>query len=363
MTASIQKFLIGASVAAGMSAIASAPAFAGTLKPTNIQFSNYQGKPQIETYLFGTPQTDVVNGVSRQVLNDITKDNVGKAIQALTDDSSATNVEIWYGSESPQAVGFTANLGTNTVKVESVTQADWAEGTLATKWFDGFLSAYDGMLRTLGIVPNQVQKNTILTDLKTNGLSGLGDPNVGSLTFDTQKSELKVDLVGHVDRTMLYVDTNPYVLDMRNRITVNGQRVTNPNYGKPQLDRNGRPQPNPNFGLPRPNNQRYNTGSVALNNIFASLALESFKQNKLFQFSEIAKVTYNDTVDYAFAFAATDSGAIAGNRDALDTTSHTGIYSWTKKYETASVPEPSTLLGLMAVGGLIAAQRKVLKKA
>ncbi len=74
-------------------------------------------------------------------------------------------------------------------------------------------------------------------------------------------------------------------------------------------------------------------------------------------------MTFNGKVDYAFGFSATDSGTIAGDRNKTnDKTSHTGIYSWSKNYKT--VPEPSALFGLVAVGGLvIASRRKRMKSA
>ena len=94
-----------------------------------------------------------------------------------------------------------------------------------------------------------------------------------------------------------------------------------------------------------------------------SLGKTAFMTNTPLQISEIAKVTFNGKVDYAFGFKATDSGAIAGDRNKLnDITSHTGIYSWSQTYKT--VPEPSALFGLVAVGGLvIASRRKLIKNA
>lgn len=334
MVKHLKQFLLGASVFASLSAVASSPAAAIVLKPSNIQFSTYQGKPQIETYSFGAPQYRTINGVERQILNHISRDNVDDAIAALTDDSSATNVEIWYGSESPQRVGFTGNLGNHTVKVETVLLEDWQDEKLAKGWLDGFLQAYGTLLP---FQPTAADYGSMLTALQTNGLYSAGDPNVGHLTLDDQTGELTVDLVGHLDRAGLYVDTRPTIVSR-------GKTIANPNYLKPK------------------NDARYNTGSAVLNQAIASVAAAAVRDGRYFQMSEIARVTFNDQVNYAFAFSAFDSGAFAGNASVSDTTSHTAVYRWTHKVdlpkEPEPVPEPSTLFGLVTLGGLIAAKRK-----
>lgn len=353
MVASVKKFFMGATVVAGMTGIASVPAIATTLRPTNIQFSSYNGLPQIETYLFSNPPVyETVNGVSRQQLNDITRDNVGKAVQALTDNSSATNVELWYNSEAPQRVGFTANLGTNTLKVESVTRADWADGVLATAWLNGFRNNYSSLMASV-LTNNGTSNllndfnanfNTVVGYLRTNGFDVAGDPNIGGVTYNDQTGQLQVDLVGHLDVAGRYVDTRP-------QIRQGGRWVNNPNLGR-------------GFS---PDYNRNRTGNAFLDGALFALSQKAFQTNQRFQFSEIAKVTFNGDVNYAYAFTATDSGAIAGNRNVNnDSTSYTGIYTWTKNYPTnppTSVPEPSTILGLLAVGGLFAARRKANQKA
>ena len=368
MKTKIQKLLIVSAIAAAGSAIASAPALAGTLKPTNIQFDTFNGQPQIETYLFSNPaEYETVNGISRQKLNDITRDNVGKAVQALTDDSSATNVELWYSSEAPQRVGFSANLGTNTLKVESVTKADWADGVLATAWLNGFRNAYSGLMSSIATAGSSnmltdfnTNFNSLVGYLQTNGFNVAGDPNIGAVTYNDQTGQLKVDLVGHSDVAGRYVDT-------RRQTRQSGSIRNNPNFIENFSTADGRYTGNPLRGQGfSPDYARNITGNPFLDSALIALSTKSYRSGQPLQFSEIAKVTFNGDVNYAFAFAATDSGAIAGNRNAAnDSTSHTGIYTWTKNYDqpNKSVPEPSTILGLVAVGGLIAAKRKAQQKA
>ncbi len=67
------------------------------------------------------------------------------------------------------------------------------------------------------------------------------------------------------------------------------------------------------------------------------------------QASEVVKYTYNGVTDYLYSFEATQSGLVAAN----DGASHSGNYE-----VTISVPEPSTIIGLMTVGGLLAAAKK-----
>jgi hypothetical protein len=366
MSGNIKKLLIGASVIASVSAIATNAASAAVFRPTDIEFDT----TNINTWLFtdpANPQMDStgIGGVNRRVLNDFNNyENINKAIAALTDDDSATNVEIWTRGEAPTAnVGFSANLGQNQIRVESVTANDWATGSLAEKWLDSFLGSFNGILQSLGLTPTVEQKSLIVDTLKAKGMYSAGDPNIGDITYDDQTGQLKVDLVGHLDRAMLYVDTNQYVLDMRSKVTINGQQVANPNLGKPMLDKNGNPTPNPKYLQPL-NDARYNTGNLLLNQALYQVAKTSFVNGQFFQMSEIAKVTFNGVVDYAFSFSAIDAMAIAGDRSKTDRTSHTGIYSWTKTVaEPASVPEPSAMLALMVLGGFLAAKRNHLKKA
>ena len=62
-----------------------------------------------------------------------------------------------------------------------------------------------------------------------------------------------------------------------------------------------------------------------------------------FQASEVVKYTYDGVTDYLFSFEATESGL----RELADGKSHSGHYK-----VAIAVPEPSTVLGLMAVGAV-----------
>jgi PEP-CTERM motif len=376
----IKKILAGATIAASMTAFSSNQALATNLtKPTNIQFTTNgvkDSKPNINTYTYGSVEFDKtgIGGVNRRVLNDYNnKGNINKAIAALTDNDNTTNVELFTSSEVvTDNVGFTANFGNNTVKVESVTKADWADGTLATAWLKGFSNAYGGLMSS---IPTTVGSNMLkdfnnnfgllVSSLKATGFNAAGDANIGDIALNKETGEFKLDLVGHLDISEKYVDTrktipNP-VATILKTITTPGKKTTttisipNPDFGKPI--------PNPNYLKKSPDYARNTTGNPVFDGMLSSLAKAAFLTKTPLQVSEIAKVTFNGQTDYAFAFKATDSGAIAGDHNKISsTTDHTGIYSWSKTYKT--VPEPSALFGLVGIGGLvIASRRKRMKNA
>ncbi|MBW4506022.1 MAG: NF038130 family PEP-CTERM protein [Scytonematopsis contorta HA4267-MV1] len=366
MAAKIRQILLTTSLAATASMIATVPAFAvGLTRPSDIEFTKNgvvntdASQLNIRSWNYDStkpPVTDStgIGSVNRQLLNDITKNNAAKATSALTDNSSATNVELFTDGETiTDNVGFQGKLGKNKIKVESVTKADWADGKLATAWLTGFGNTYGSLMQGIATTPgsnmyNDFQNNfgSFVTYLSTNGFNAAGDANIGDITYDDTTGKLNVDLVGHYDVTGRYLDT-------RKTVKVGGRMVNNPLYGigtSPDIARN-------------------RTGNPILDGVLFSLAKQAFKTGTTLQVSEIAKVTFNDKVDYAFAFAATESNAIAGDRNVInDNTSHTGVYSWTNTYPVPKppverkVPEPSALLALMAVGGAAFAQRKAKKE-
>jgi hypothetical protein len=358
MTAKIRQILIGTSLAATASMIGTVPAFAaGLTRVSDIQFTKNgvvntdANQLNIRSWNYDSTKPPVydstgINGVNRQVLNDSTTNNTVKAITALTDGNSATNVELFTSGENvTDNIGFTGKLGKNTIKVESVTKADWADGKLATAWLTGFSNTYASLMQATTVKLSginmkvsdifQAKKDDLTTYLKTNGINGAGDANIGNITYDSASGKLNVDLAGHLDvRYGTAVSTSSDV----GMNFVSSQSLTDPN--------------------------------LLFNTIFSALSAQATKSGTALQVSEIAKVTFNDKVDYAFGFAATDSGAIAGDRNnATDKTSHTGTYRWTQTFASFSdvppsekVPEPSALLALMAVGGVAFAQRKVKKQ-
>lgn len=266
MTGFMKQLMMAASLAAGVSALSSVPAFGASL--TNIEFN---------TTDFLTYNRD--NG---------TLGDTAGAISALTDNDPVTNVELGAKSEINTAnIGFSAKLGGKSVSVETVTAADW--NIFGLQWAADFAKAYP-TIASLG-----------LNVLQMGGLPRSGDPNIGSFTQDDTTGEYKLDLIGHYN-----------LLKVPHFITAVGGKQ-----------------------------------NVAL--------LSGLLGGAPLQMSEIAKVTIDGAVHYAYSFAATHTGYTAS-----DGFSHNGLYTWTLDGEpsVADVPEPSTMLGLMAVGGLFAAAKR-----
>jgi hypothetical protein len=349
--ASSGKLLVGLAIVAGAMML-ELPAFAADLKATNIQFMtngivNSSTAPNLNTWTHsGSPLFDNtgIGGVNRRVLNDFNNyGDTAKATAALSDNDRATNVELWTTNRSStdrtiyDNVGFSATFGKHQVKVESVTKADWADGSLATAWLSGFRSNYSGLMQSINTTPNSnllldFDRNLSLftSYLSTNGFNELGDANIGDISLNDQTGQLKLDLVGHLDAAGRYVDT-------RRTVVQGGRTVANSNYRKKSAD----------FA-------RNTTGNVQLDSALFAVSLKAFDTGRSFQMSEVAKVTVDGKTNYAMSFAATDSGAIAGDRNkTTDATSHTGLYTWTTTVKR-KVPEPTLMLGLATVAGLAA---------
>lgn len=87
--------------------------------------------------------------------------------------------------------------------------------------------------------------------------------------------------------------------------------------------------------------------------------LKSELSSKVIQASEVVKTTYEGKTDYGFSFVATKSGLV----EKSDNLSHTGNYVISRQGiepVNKKVPEPSIVLGLIALGGL--AKRKLRRR-
>lgn len=79
-----------------------------------------------------------------------------------------------------------------------------------------------------------------------------------------------------------------------------------------------------------------------------------------FQASEVVKYTYNGTTDFLYSFSATNSGLT----EKSDGISHSGNYEVTiDGVPPTKTPEPSVILGMLGVAGVVAGQRKLKKAA
>jgi hypothetical protein len=409
MKMTFQKLVIGASMAIGVSALATAPAQAVSFEFNNLNETN--------TYTGGS------NGK-------FIKANAAAATKALVDKDSSSNVELWYSSENPTSnVGFTATQGNYSATVSSVTDNDWS--SFGSQWLGDLLNNY---------TPFKSVWNGFSADSKSLVTSyfpslGMGDPNIGGFQFG-QNGGVELKLVGHLDvKNKLATTISTKIGEKWNAIKSEfPQQTTQPTLSQlqssiPQLQTqlntvsgqittlqtqlNGIPaqittlQTQLNAIPNTPTNQatrqslssqisqlntlknqtlpgqisQLNTlknqtlpGQISqLNTLKNKLSgqisqLTSFKDVLTLQAtlndykgeigaSEIAKVVTGGQTYYAYSFNPTASGITASD----DGVSYSAIYTWTTpKY--VSAPEPSVILGLMGVAGVFATRRK-LKKA
>jgi hypothetical protein len=287
MTASLQKYILGASAIVGIGAIAATPAAAASL--SNVQMFGDDYRTYTGSSVSGSEQD---------------------AIDALTDSDRYTNVELNFANEnlSDNVTGFTGQLGSQSVTVEGITDQDWNNG-LRQQWLGDFKTAYKALdtsvvIDTLfGSFPLNFA-DTVAASLENRS----GDPNVASMTKDNATGEISLDLIGHYN-----IWDTPW-----------------------------------------------------MSNVYANFGdtIEPLKEAvPTLQISEIAKVTVDGEVSYAYSFSAEETGVLAVDAADNDTSSHTGRYTWTTQGTVepsrAQVPEPSAILGLTALSGLLVfAKRK-----
>ncbi|HAN73330.1 MAG TPA: PEP-CTERM sorting domain-containing protein [Planktothrix sp. UBA8407] len=300
MATSLKKLLIGTSVAVGISATASLPA-----KAASFDFNNSE-----------TNYATYTHNNSNNNSNLWIKSNEAAAISALTDGNLQTNVELNYTNETnSSSVGFTATAGKHTAKVSSVTTAEF--NTFQGEWLNGLLNAYQP-LKNVWNSSSALVQSAALEAFKSS--VGFGDPNIG---------EFSLDETGAVSmKTLGFLDLKPRVNSILDA-AVNGL-------------------------------------SSPMAKVYLAPQVNSFKavlgQIDQLQISEIVKVELDGVSEYVYSFNATDSGFVAWDDTAGK--SYSGVYSWSKAGTPAAVPEPSTILGLMAIGGLFgAAKRNANKKA
>lgn len=353
MAGTIKKFLIGASVAASMSAIAVAPATAYTLSGSDVlKFE------AVDTNNDGLLDTTQVNQSAD--LNSLLQGNCVVVANACSPAGSpGGNIELFASSEQLNLAQFknssdrTSIVGTvagKNLTVSSLTATDWfgadlntsyTANTFATEWFGQFYNAAGVSTNLAALITSspstvktalyvatgnsswltktnaqiqalapQIQTivreaayNTFLGDT-VKGFQRSSDPNISYIT--TSGSDLLIGLAGHYDAKAFYA---------------------------PQL------------------------GS------FGSLI------NNGFQVSEVVKVNYGGIDQLLYSFSASQSGLTNSAGAGADGKSHSGNYEVklagvvTPPPPTADVPEPSTMLALIGLGGFFAAKRKQVKNA
>ncbi|WP_334832744.1 NF038130 family PEP-CTERM protein [Nostoc sp.] len=337
MKMTFQKLVIGASIAIGVSALATAPAHA-----TSFSFNGNTG--EINTYTGGSNGT-FIRGNAQGGTN--------AAINALTDNDATSNVELWYSTENPTSnVGFTATQGSYSATVSSVTADDWK--IFGSQWVGDLLNSYTPFKS----VWNGFSASTQSLITSSFPSLGIGDPNIGGFQFG-QNGGVELKLVGDLDVKTKLSDTinsnlklawdggvkslfsvQPSVLNVQTKIATLQLTLNSP----------------------------LTPASTKLLLQTQIAQLTSYKDLLTFKdtltayqggigVSEIAKVATGGQTYYAYSFNPTVSGITASD----DKLSYSAYYTWKTPGYIKQVPEPSIILGLLGVAGVFATQRKFKK--
>jgi hypothetical protein len=249
------------------------------------------------------------------------------AATVLTGDAASPGGNIELASESEtdpnffasgEAATLSGTLNGKSIAVSSLTAADWATDmgggiTLAQKWFSEAI-ATTGSATLIGQTANLFG-----IFAQYGGLERFSDPNISYINQDDTTGEVKIGLAGHLNATPLIVESVNQLLAA---------------------------------AAANPTNMMLQMQAAAANVLLPEIS------SKVLQASEVVKVSYDGApAQYLYSFVATASGLV----EAGDGVSHTGNYEVSFEGQLPpgeSVPEPTALLGLAAVGGMIIKRRQ-----
>lgn len=311
MNSHLKKLLLGASILASVSAIATAPASATTFTLSGSDIIKYDA---IDTNNDGILDTTVAN--PNADINALLQGNCSvPAYQPqyqCNPGEPGGNLELFASSEKLDLNQFLAHKDVTSLQatfddgrsitLSSLTAVDWfgedlninyGANTLANRWFSDALNAYgisDGLLSAFGYNNKATFYNIFLNN---GGFQRFSDANIAYVNNNSGKVD--IGLAGHFDATHLLLGA----------LTPQQQTLVGM------------------LGSP-------------------------------LQASEVVKVTHNGKTTYAYTFSAARSTLSSND----GTRSHTGVYDPQLTLDPVDVPEPSILLGLIGVGGLVAAKRQ-----
>jgi hypothetical protein len=312
MVNGIKPFLIGISACVGVGTIASSPALAGSLtNPSLSGTASYLTYDADQTHTFKVDNTPA---------------NLAKALSGNISNPTG-NVELFSNSETLSNSAFSAytgvsrltgQIGGRDITLSSLTTADWlspvGSKTLGQSWFDEMLTA-NGFSTLVGSADGTLFFNVFS---QHGGFQRFSDPNVAYVNQNDSTGVISIGLAGHLNATPLFLKS----IDAFLASTATSQSKM----------------------LVR-----------ALRPVLAAKTLQA---------SELIKYTYNNQTGYLYSFRGVSSGLV----EKSDGVSHSATYEVAlqgiaPEKPQQSVPEPSLLLGLASLGGLLASQRKQAKKA
>ncbi len=329
MQRTMKKFLLGASVVAGISGIAGAPAFAGSLTGASVS-----GVAGTDYYIYKQVGSNTVRDDSASLATVLKGSCAVVAGACNPAGSPGGNLELFANSEkSPLSTSnplqaFTALsnfLGYNTTT--SLTgQIGGKNITLsslnALDWFGGGAASVKTAIANASTIIDPIAR--------LNALNSAVNPLYSPSNFATQ----------WFNQTMAQysIPTNPALF--KTFLLAGGfQRFSDPNISYVNQDSDG---------LIR----------IGLAGHYDVLSLLGLSGNTPVQASEVLKVSYDgNPAQYKYGYTAARSGLT----ELSDGKSHNGNYELTIQ-GAQPVPEPSAVLGLMTVGGLIVVKRKLNKR-
>lgn len=311
MLKTIRQIGVAASVVAGVSAIAGAPAIAASINPTSLTGNFYvfdsNGTQTVQTSYTGL-------GQAATILEGNAASPTGN-IELFADSETNTYKNLSTFQNAPVTT-LTGTILSSPIVLSSLTGKDWfgespdtsyyaigaANSTFAANWFNSILDA-NGFI-------GSGRSGLFSQFLNGGGFQRFSDANISYVSQATASSPVAIGLAGHFDATNLLIDV----------LTGNS------------------------------------TNSFVRNQTLASINAQrsADKRNTAIQASEVLKVTYGGKTELRYSTTATLSNLTSQE----DGYSHNGNYELSVDAAEA-VPEPTTMLG-MAVGlsGLFAAKRK-----
>lgn len=315
MKSTVMKLCLGASIMAGISAIATTPAVAGSLTRAKvIGTSVFAENDYLKIASDGT-NTFIDPSAS---LSTLLQGNGGDPLSDISDPRG--NVELFASSESlsnsdfenyTDVTSLTGQIGGKDITLSSLTLDDWESdldgdgNNLAEEWFDAALRGNN----LTGLIGTQIADNIYDKFIANGGLQRFSDPNISYVNQDEETDNILIGLAGHLNARDMLADV------------------------------------------------------IGQNSIYAALLPSEIRA------SEIVKVDYNGQITYLYGFQAKKTNLVSLDDNNEFTYSHSGNYELTllgtppgpSSSEPQDVPESSTVLGLIAVGGLFTAGRKLRK--
>lgn len=224
--------------------------------------------------------------------------------------SPGGNIELAATSEQggfdfTKNTSLTGKIGGKDIVISSLTEADWNSNmgngkTLLSQWLDDAFLANGINSPFLSLLKPEIEA----AFKNNNGMQRFSDPNISYVNQDNATGEISIGLAGHFNAS------NMLKAALGNHPFLSG---------------------------------------------FVPTTVKA---------SELVKVVYNNgPAKFLYSFVATDAKQANNLGVGADGVSHNGNYE-VKLAGVTSIPEPSTMLALMAVGGLFAtAKRKSAKNA